>query len=132
MRKGRQFIWGKEQQKTFEEIKHRLIKPPILHMPNHMGRFHLYLDTSKFNMGSALYQIQNGKPKIIAYVSKRLPETARKYLITELELCGLAINITSFSHLSKRVDFDAIIVHLALIHIIKSKVEPATTKIKDF
>ena len=30
----------------------------------------------------------------------------------------------------KRVDFDAIVDHLALMHIIKSKTEPATTRIK--
>ena len=77
-----------------------------------------------------LYQIQNGKPKLIAYVSKRLPEAAKSYSITELELCGLAINIASFSHLLKRVDFDAIVDHLALMHIIKSKMELATTRIK--
>ena len=57
-RKGRQFIWGKEQQSTFKEIKHKLIKPPILHMPNHEGRFHLYFNMSKFARGSALYQIR--------------------------------------------------------------------------
>ena len=129
-RKGRPFIWGKEQQDSFEEIKHRLVKPPILHMPNTTGRFHLYSDTSKFATGSALYQIQNGKPKLIAYASKRLPEATRNYSITELELCGLAINITSFSHLLKRVDFDVIVDHLALTNIIKSKAEPATIRIK--
>ena len=64
------------------------------------------------------------------YSSKRLPEAARNYSITELELCGLAINIASFSQLLKRVDFDAIVDHLALTHIIKSKAEPATTRIK--
>ena len=67
-RKGRQFIGGKEQQDAFEEIKHRWIKPPILHMSNSTGRFHLYSDTSKFAMGSMLYQIQNGKSKLIVYV----------------------------------------------------------------
>ena len=41
-RKGRPFIWGKEQQDSFEEIKHRLIRPPVLHMPNKTGRFHLF------------------------------------------------------------------------------------------
>ena len=56
-----------------------------------------------------------------------LPEAARKYSITELELCGLAINIACFSHLLKRVDFDVIVDHLDLMHIIKSKAEPATT-----
>ena len=89
-RKGRQFIWGKEQQDAFEEIKCRLVKAPILHMPNQEGRFHLYSDTSKFAAGSALYQIQNGKPKLMAYATKRLPEAVRSYSITEVELCGLA------------------------------------------
>ena len=28
-RKGRPFIWGKEQQDSFEEVKCRLIKPPV-------------------------------------------------------------------------------------------------------
>ena len=129
-RKGRQFIWEKEQQEAFEEIKIRLVKAPVLHMPNCEGRFHLYSDTSKFAAGSALYQIQNGKLKLIAYASKRLPEAASSYSITELELCGLAINIASFSHLLKRVDFDVIVDHLALTHIIKSKAEPVTPRIK--
>ena len=129
-RRGRPFVWGKEQQESFDEIKCWLIKPPVLHMPNKTGRFHLYSDTSKFATGSTLYQIQNGKPKLIAYMSKRLPEVLRNYSITELEPCGLAINIASFSHLLKRVDFDAIVDHLALTHIIKSKVEPTTIRIK--
>ena len=57
------------------------MKPPVLHMPNKTGRFHLYSDTSKFATGSALYQIQNGKPKLIAYASKGLPEAAKNYSI---------------------------------------------------
>ena len=129
-RKGRPLNWGKEQQDSFEEIKLRLMKLPVLHMPNKTGRFHLYSDTSKFATGSALYQVQNGKPKLIAYVSKRRPEAAKSYSITEFELCGLAINIASFSHLLKRVDFDAIVDHFTLTHIIKSKMELATTRIQ--
>ena len=100
---GRQFVWAEEQQKAFDEIKQRLQKPPILHMPDKVGRFQLYSDTSKFATGSALYQIQNGKPKLLAYASKRLPEAAQNYSITELEMCGLAINITSFAHLLRKV-----------------------------
>ena len=129
-RKGRPFIWGKEKQDSFEEIKCRLIKPPVFHMPNNTGRFHLYSDTSKFVTGSALYQIQNRKPKLIAYASKRLPDAVKSYSITELELYGLAINIASFSCLLKRIDLDAIVDYLALMHIVKSKMEPVTTRIK--
>ena len=99
-------------------------------MPNTTGSFHLYSDTSRFATGSALYQIQNGKPKLITYGSKGLPEAAKNYSITELEICGLAINIVSFSHLLKRVDIDAIMDHLLLTHIIKSKAEPATIRLR--
>ena len=63
-------------------------------------------------------------------MSKRLPEATNSYSVTELELCGLAINIASISHLLKRVDFDAIVDHLALMHIIKCKMELTTTRIK--
>ena len=127
-RKGRQFIWEKEQQSAFEEIKCRLVRSLILHMPNCEGGFHLYLDTSKFAMGSTLYQIQNGKQKLIAYA--RLEEAVRNYLITELELCGLAVNVASSLHLLKRVDFVTVVYYLALTHIIKSKAKLATTRIE--
>ena len=129
-RKGRQFVWGKEQQDAFDEIKQRLQKPPVLHMPDKVGRFQLYSDTSKYATGGASYQIQNGKPKLIAYSSKRLPEAACNYSITELEMCGLAINIASFAHLLRKVDFDAVVDHLAITQIMRSKVEPATNRIK--
>ena len=35
------------------------------------------------------------------YTSKRLPEAARNYSITELDMCGLAIYIASFPYLLK-------------------------------
>ena len=54
-------------------------------------------------------------------MSKILPKAAHNYSIMEIEMCGLAINIVSFAHLLKKVDLDAIIDHLALTHIIKSK-----------
>ena len=59
-----------------------------------------------------------------------MPKAAENYSITELEMCGLAMNVTTFSHLLKKVDFDAIADHLAITHIMRSKAEPATTRIK--
>ena len=129
-KKGKPFLWGKEQQEVFEEIKRRMINPPVLSMPDKKGRFILYSDTSKLATGSVLYQYQDGKPRLVPYVSKRMPEAAKNYPITELEMCGLAINIATFSHLLKRIDFDAVVDHLAITHIMKSKMEPATNMIK--
>ena len=47
-------------------------------------------------------------------MSKRIPEAAKNYSITEVEMCGLAINIASFAHLLKKVDFDVIVDHLVI------------------
>ena len=129
-RKGRQFILGEEQQKAFDEIKHRLQRPPVLHLPDRHGRFQLYADTSKFATGSVLYQIHIGQPRLIAYPSKRMPEAAKNYSIREPEMCGLAMNIMTFLHILKKVDFDAVVDHLAITHIMRSKAEPTTTRIK--
>ena len=109
--KGRQFIWEEEQKVAFEEVKCTLIKPPVWHLPNSKGRFHYW---------KCFVSNPNQKAKLIAYASKGLPEAARNYSMMELEMCGLAINVASFAHLLKRVDFNAIVDHLNLMHIIKS------------
>ena len=95
-------------------------------MSDKRGRFLLYSDTTKYATGSTLYQVQNGQPNLIAYAGKRMPEAARNCSITELEMCGLVINIASFAHL----DYDAVVDHLVITHLMKSKMEPATNRIK--
>ena len=52
-------------------------------MPDKRARFTLYLDMSKHATGSALDQVQDGSPRLIAYASKRMPEAAKNYSITE-------------------------------------------------
>ena len=99
-------------------------------MPDRKDRLILYSDTSKLATGSVLYQFQDRKPRLIAYASIRMPEAAKNYSITKLEMCGLAINIATFSHLLRKLDFDAVVDHLAIMHIMKSKVEPGTNKFK--
>ena len=127
---GKPFLWEKEQQEAFDEIIRKMLNPPVLSMPDRKGTFILYSDTSKLANGSALYQYQDGKPRLVAYASKRIPEAAKNYSITELEMCGLAINIATFPHLLKRVDFDVVVDHLAITHIMRSKMEHTTKRIK--
>ena len=78
--KDRPFVWGKEQEAAFNEVKKN---PPVLHLPKADGRFILYSDTSKEGTGSSLWQIQEGKPKLLGYASKTLPEACRRYSATE-------------------------------------------------
>ena len=59
-----------------------------------------------------------------------MPTAAQDYTISELKLCRLAIDVTIaidiFSHLLKRANFDAVVDHLVLAHIMKCKSESAS------
>ena len=59
----------------------------------------MYCDTSKTHTGSSLWQVQDGKPRLLGYASKSLPEACKNYSVTELEMTGLAINIHLWKHL---------------------------------
>ena len=124
LRKGAQWKLTDECQKTLETIKKMLIKPPVLVMPNLTGKYTLVSDTSKLATGAALYQEQQGVLRLVAYNSKRLPEAATRYSISELELLGLTINIVSVKHYLKGENFSVVIDHSALVYIINSKKEP--------
>ena len=92
--------------------------------PKADGRFIMYSDTSIEGTGSSLWQIQGGKPKLIGYASKTLPEACSRYSVTELEMTGLLVNMNLRKNLLKHREFDA-----AVAQIMKAKTEPATTRI---
>ena len=128
-KKGRPFLWQEEQQQAFDIIKERMLNPPILHLPKPGGRYILYCDSSRTHTGSSLWQIQEGKPRLIGYASKSLPAPALNYSVTELEMTGMAVNIHLWRHLLHRVEFDCAVDHRALPYIMKAKTLPATTRI---
>ena len=66
-----------------------------------------YIDTSIDGTDSSLWQIQGGKPKLIGYASKTLPEACSRYSVTELEMTGLLVNMNLWKNLLKHREFDA-------------------------
>ena len=114
-RKGRPFVWGQEQEKAFKVVKLRLTNPPVLHLPKAEGRFILYSDTSVEGTGSSLWQMQEGKAKLIGYASKTLPEACSRYSVTELEMTGLLVNMNLWKNLLKHREFDAAVDHVAVV-----------------
>ena len=99
-----------------------------MHLPKAEGRFILYSNTSIEGNGSSLWQIQGGKPRLIGYASKTLPEACSRYSVTELEMTGLLVNMNLWKNLLKHREFDAVD-HAAVAQIMKAKTEPATTRI---
>ena len=120
---------GKEQEEAFQEVKHRISRPPVLHLPRAIGRLVLFSDTSKVGTGSSLWQYQDGKPHLIGYASKTLPEACSRYSVTELEMTGLLVNMGLWKNILKHREFDAAVDHIAVIQILKAKTEPASNRI---
>ena len=129
-KKGVPFHWEELQQKAFEQIKKDLTEAPVLAMPNSEGHMVLVSDTSKIACGSALYQEQKGKYRLIAYFSKKLPLSAQRYSISELELTGIYANVLAFKHVLRNVHFTLYCDHSALVHIMNGKKEPPTLRLK--
>ena len=129
-KKGVPFHWGDLQQKAFEQIKKDLTEAPVLAMPNSEGHMVLVSDTSKIACGSALYQEQKGRYRLIAYFSKKLPLSTQRYSISELELTGIYANVLAFKHLLRNVHFTLYCDHSALVHIMNGKKEPPTLRLK--
>ena len=117
------------QEKAFKEVKLRLKNLPVLNLPKAEGRFILYSDTSIEGIGSSLWQVQEGKPRLRGYASKTLPEACSRYSVTELEMTGLLVNMNLWKNLLKHREFDAAVDHAAVAQIMKAKTEPATTRI---
>nr|GFA92841.1 putative reverse transcriptase [Tanacetum cinerariifolium] len=59
MRKGEKFVWNEELEKSFEELKQRLVSAPVLTLPSGSGGFQIYSDASKKGLGCVL--MQHGK-----------------------------------------------------------------------
>ncbi|KAK1682054.1 hypothetical protein QYE76_042902 [Lolium multiflorum] len=79
------FVWGKAQQKAFDELKKRLTEAPLLALPDFAKTFEIECDASGLGIGGVL--MQNGKP--VAYYSEKLDGARLNYPIYDKELYAL-------------------------------------------
>ena len=67
-RKNAKFVWTEECEKSFQELKQRLVTTPILTIPSNLGGFVIYSDASRKGLGCVLMH----RGKVIAYASFQL------------------------------------------------------------
>ncbi|GJW01315.1 putative nucleotidyltransferase, ribonuclease H [Tanacetum coccineum] len=94
MRKGEKFVWNEEREKSFEELKQRLVSSPILTLPSGTGGFQIYSDASKKGLGCVL--MQHGK--VIAYASRQLKPYEVNYPTHDLELAAVVFALKIWRH----------------------------------
>ena len=87
--KDMSFRWSSECQEAFESLKKALTSAPVLALPREGCQVILDTDASDRSLGGVLSQIIDGQEKVIAYASKSLNASQRKYCTTYKELLAL-------------------------------------------
>ncbi|WVZ73567.1 hypothetical protein U9M48_021856 [Paspalum notatum var. saurae] len=85
LEKGVLFIWTKERQAAFDELKKRLTTAPVLTLLDLTKSFTVYCDASKEGLGCVLMQ----EGKVIAYASRQLRKHEVNYPTHDLELAAV-------------------------------------------
>ena len=96
-------IWSALTLKHFASLKHAFITAPILSFPNFEKQFFIQTDASNNAIGAVLLQMFNNLYKPIAFASRKLTETEKRYSATERELLGIIYAYDQFySHIYGR------------------------------
>nr|GFC04013.1 putative reverse transcriptase domain-containing protein [Tanacetum cinerariifolium] len=90
----RKFVWNEEREKSFEELKQRLVSAPVLTLPSGSGGFQIYSDASKKGLGCVL--MQHGK--VIAYASRQLKPYEVNYPTHDVELATVVFALKIWRH----------------------------------
>ncbi|CAC5368128.1 Retrovirus-related Pol polyprotein from transposon 412 [Mytilus coruscus] len=80
--KGNIFAWTDECQWSFDKLKRFLTSAPVLAHPDFKQPFILDTDASAYSIGAVLSQIQNVHEKVIAFASRSLTKSERRYCVT--------------------------------------------------
>ncbi|KAJ9561114.1 hypothetical protein OSB04_006274 [Centaurea solstitialis] len=93
-RKNERFVWEKAQEATFEALKDKLCKAPVLSLPDGVDGFVIFCDTSNLGLGCVLMQ----KGKVIAYASRQLKDHEKNYPTHDLELAAVVFALKLWRH----------------------------------
>lgn len=97
LKKDNPFIWGKEQEDSFKELKKLLISYPILQQPDFSRTFILHTDASGHALGAVLAQKDDEDNEYAcAYASRTLKGAEMHYGITEKECLGVIWAVRQF------------------------------------
>lgn len=97
---GVKFTWGKEQQVSFAKLKEMIGNVQHLRFFDNMLRTRVIADASPVALGAVLIQFEGSTdddPRPIAYASKSLTITEKRYCQTEKEALALVWAVERFS-----------------------------------
>ena len=114
MKKGVKFCWSDACQEAFDTLKQRLMTGPVLALPENEGMYLLDTDASDTGLGAVLSQIQPEGERVIAYASRTLTVSERKYETTRKELLAVVYGLQKFRQYLLGRHFTILTDHAAL------------------
>jgi hypothetical protein len=94
LEKGREFKWDEKYQDSFNQLKLRLMSPPVLIMPDLQKGFDIYCDACGQGLGCVLMQ----EGHVIAYASCQLRKHELNYPTHDLELVAVVHALKIWRH----------------------------------
>jgi len=82
----KEWTWNKEHQKALEELKEKITSQLVLSIPKREEKFRVETHASEHTIGEVLSQEQEGKWKLIAFLSRTMQPAERNYEIYNKEL----------------------------------------------
>jgi hypothetical protein len=105
-RKGVPFVWGEQQQETFEKLKETISQHPVLGMVNFKDKFVLQTDANGLALGTVLSQERNGVRLPNAHTSRTLTAHERKSSSKyELQCLAMLFGIDKFRKYLQHQEF---------------------------
>lgn len=95
-KKNAKYIWTDNCQNAFDRLRTELSTAPILAHPDFEQEFILDTDASNEAIGAVLSQVQKGIERPIAFASKSLSNSERKYCVTRKELLAVVTFVKYF------------------------------------
>jgi hypothetical protein len=88
------FMWGKEKQRAFDDLKHHLCSALVLSLPDLQQPFKIETDASDYVVGTVLTQHRH----LVAYHSETLSDTIRKYPTYDKEMYSIVQACRQWKH----------------------------------
>ena len=100
---------------AFLALRASLIDAPILAFPTETGQYILDTDASNFGLGGVLSQIQDNRELVVAYCSRALRPSQRRYCTTKREMLAVVAMCLQFrsylrgAHFTLRTDHKSLV-----------------------
>lgn len=124
LEKKDKFTWTSVEQGAFEELKAAVGNAETLVAFNPELETRLVADASPYAIGAVLIQFKNHKPSPIAYASKRLTDTERRYSQTEKEALALVWAVEKYRFYLLGISFELETDHKPLEAIFSPQSKP--------